>query len=235
MRYVGIESRKSYQRKLDSGFIRTYLGGSKILELGYKGDDPKALPIVEGAIGIDLDYPGYDGIHLPFADGSQDAVYSSHCLEHISDYRNALSDWFRVLKTGGYLVIAVPHQYLYEKKAALPSLWNGDHKRFYTPARLLAEIEESLPVNSYRVRHLMDNDADFDYRIPPSQHSAGCYEIEVVLQKIERPPYSDELRPAPAAPAPPAPPPPDKVQDEVDIALRQLGKVLVRVKRLLGR
>ena len=84
----------------------------------------------------------------------------------------------------------MPHQCLYEKKAAPPSRWNEDHKRFYTPGSLLAEFEESLPPNGYRIRHLTDNDLGYLYDIGPEQHAAGCYEIELVIQKI-RPPAWD--------------------------------------------
>ncbi len=88
----------------------------------------------------------------------------------------------------------VPHRDLYERAADLPSRWNGDHKRFYTPASLMREIEEALPVNSYRLRHLVDNDFGFDYARAPELSPVGCYEIELVLQKIERPAWSQRLR-----------------------------------------
>src|SRR6185312_16399767 len=87
--------------------------------------------------------------------------------------------------------VLVPHKYLYERKSTLPSLFNADHKRFYTPARLLREFEEALPVNGFRVRHLVDNDAGFDYLMPVGEHASGCYEIELVIEKIARPPHSD--------------------------------------------
>jgi hypothetical protein len=70
---------------------------------------------------------------------------------------------------------------------------NPDHKRFYTPATLLAEVEESLPVNGFRVRHLADNDYEYDYSQSIDGYPEGCYEIELVIQKITRPPYSDHL------------------------------------------
>ena len=124
---------------------------------------------------------------LPFSDHSQDAVYSSHCLEHILDYRSALREWYRVLKIGGYLVIAVPHHFLYERRRQLPSHWNRDHKRFYTPGNLLREIEDALEPNTYRVRHLADNDFGFDYSIPPREGAVGCQEIELVLEKLKKP------------------------------------------------
>lgn len=191
---MGEEASKSYRLRLENGFIDTYLSGKAILDVGYKGYIADVVPIVPQAIGVELDFPGYDGRTLPFAEESQDAVFASHCLEHIPDFRNALQDWFRVLRVGGFLVIMVPHQFLYEKKVALPSQYNGDHQRFYTPASLMSEIEESLPPNSYRLRHLADNDLGYDYSIPPEHHSGGCYELELVVEKIEAPDWPLALR-----------------------------------------
>jgi len=34
---------------------------------------------------------------------------------------------------------------------------------------------------------LTDNDVGYDYSIPPDQHPAGCYEIELVIQRIQQP------------------------------------------------
>ena len=189
-RPVGWESRKTYRSKIANGFFDRYLSGSAILEIGYKGYIDGTVSIVPQAIGVDLDYPGYDGATLPFPDGSQDAIYTSHCLEHISDSKRAIRDWFRVLKPSGYLVLIVPHQYLFERRYQPPSLSNSDHKRFYTPAALLREVEEALEPNSYRVRHLVDNDFGFDYSILPSKPAVGCYEIELVLEKIRPPCWS---------------------------------------------
>jgi SAM-dependent methyltransferase len=184
---VGTESNKTIAAKYQDGFVSRYLSGANILDIGYRGYLHEATPIVPQAIGVDLEYPGYDGKTLPFGDGTQDAVYSSHCLEHIEDYVGALREWHRVLRIGGFLVISVPHQFLYEKKFALPSRWNRDHKRFYTPASLMSEVEAALAPNTYRLRHLIDNDLHFNYSIPPERHSGGCYEIEMVLEKIREP------------------------------------------------
>ncbi len=189
-RWVGEEARKTLVLRSQNGFIRTYLSGANILDIGYKGYIEDVVPIVPQAIGVELDYPGYDGRTLPFDDGSQDAVFSSHCLEHIPDFCQALRDWHRVLRVGGFMVIIVPHQFLYEKRISLPSHFNADHQRFYTPASLAADIEASLLPNSYRVRHLADNDLDFDYTIPPERHSGGCYEIEMVIEKLSSPSWA---------------------------------------------
>jgi hypothetical protein len=81
-RPVGTESSKTYALKIANRFVAKYLSGDAVLEIGHKGVASDAVvTIVPQAIGIDLDYPGYDGETLPFPDESHDAVYSSHCLE----------------------------------------------------------------------------------------------------------------------------------------------------------
>lgn len=182
-RNVGGESRKTYLEKLSNGFFLKYMWGNG-LDVGFAGYEPNVVSILSGAIGVDVNYPGYDGKTLPFPDNSQQFVYSSHCLEHISDYRSTIQEWFRIVKPGGYIITVVPHKYLYEKKENLPSQFNGDHKRFYTPASLLQEFEDSLQINTYRVRHLQDNDKNHDYAQPLNEHSKGEYELELVIQKL---------------------------------------------------
>ena len=189
-RRVGPESRKSFDRKVRSGFWSRYITGPSVLDIGFRGGGPgqaAAVPIVEGAIGVDMDYPGYDGKTLPFETNSQDAVYSSHCLEHIPHYVKAIQEWHRVTKVGGHIITVVPHSFLYERKRTPPSRWNADHQRFYTPSSLLMEFERSLLPNTFRVRHLAENDEGYAYSLSPDEHPFGCYEIELVIEKIDPP------------------------------------------------
>lgn len=186
MRNVGGESRKTYEEKLNNGFFKKYMSGIG-LDIGYSGYEKDVVSILQDAIGIDLSYPGYDGLTLPFPDSSQDYIYSSHVLEHILFRKVVIKDWFRVIKEHGYIITVVPHQFLYEKKLDLPSIWNGDHKKFFTPASLIKEFEEVLEPNSYRVRLLEDGDQNFDYSIDPNKHSGGQYEITLVIQKVPLP------------------------------------------------
>ena len=176
----GGEPSKSHARRVTQGFYDKYLSGSNILDVGG-GMGPAITPCAKI---IDIGYPGYDGLSLPFENASQDAVFSSHCLEHVDDPVATLKEWFRVVRVGGFIVLTVPHHYLYERKNCLPSRWNADHKRFYTPASLLADVEMALEHNTYRVRSLLDNDAGFDYVINNLEHAVGCYEIELVIEKI---------------------------------------------------
>jgi SAM-dependent methyltransferase len=181
------EAGRTFKEKLRNGFFSAYMAGEVTIDVGYRGGSDDAVPILPHAIGVDLDFPGYDGKTLPFADETIDTVHSSHMLEHVADYRGTIRDWHRVVRCGGFIVCAVPHQFLYEKKSTLPSQWNADHKRFYTPASLLREFEETLEPNTYRVRQLRDNDENYTYDIGPEAHSGGGYEIELVIQKIKRP------------------------------------------------
>ncbi len=194
MRNLGPEAAQAHARRVASGFYDRFLSGAAVLDIGYRGTTSNAEAITAAAIGVELDYPGYDGRRLPFADDSQDAVFVSHVMEHIPDYENALSDWYRVVRTGGFIIICVPHHYIYERRPALPSLWNPDHKRFYTVPSLLSEINAALPANGYRIRHLSENDEGTDLAGPPDQAPGqGSYEIEIVLEKIAIAPYTGLL------------------------------------------
>ena len=192
-RLVGYESRKAYAARCASGFWDRYLDGPLVLDIGYRGGTFNAVPIIDYAVGIDLDSPGYDGFHLPFGDGEVDAVHASHVLEHVAPPENYLREWFRVLRVGGHLVLMVPSLMLYERRLTVPpSRWSPEHLRAYSPATLLAEIEGALEPNTYRVRHLADNDTGYDYGLPPEQHPTGCLEIECCIQKIAPPKWSVE-------------------------------------------
>ena len=192
-RNVGHETSKSYRHLIESGFMERYFSGDNILEIGYAGRGG-CVPITENAIGIDHNYPGYDGINLPFDSLSQDVVYSSHCLEHIPNSYAALAEWFRVLKVGGFLITVVPHQQLYEKKMKLPSAYApADHVKFYMPSILLSDLERALPFGEWRLREMYDNDLGFDYSLSARQHSQGCYEIVSVVERIARPAYINQM------------------------------------------
>lgn len=186
-RRLSIECGKAFGRWCDDGLLQ-YIEGRGV-DIGYRGEVHDAEPVVPGAIGIDRDFPGYDGLHLPFSDNVLDFVFSSHMFEHIplENQVPTLREWHRVVRIGGHIVTTVPHRDLYEKRLALPSKYNGDHKALFTPAILLAAVESALEPNSYRVRRLQDCDARYTYDLPPQIHAGGEYQIELVLEKIRKP------------------------------------------------
>jgi len=120
------ETAKSHERRLREGFFDKYCQGNG-LDIGYGGD-----PVVPGVQGWDFEH-GDAQYMKGLDDESFDFVYSSHLLEHLPDIDAALTNWDRVLKPGGFLLLYLPHRDLYEKKTTLPSRFNHDHVRFFLP------------------------------------------------------------------------------------------------------
>ncbi len=58
---------------------------------------------------------------------SYDFVHSSHCLEHMNNPKSALQTWWNLLKPGGYLILVVPDERLYEQ-GIWPSIFGLGHK-----------------------------------------------------------------------------------------------------------
>jgi predicted SAM-dependent methyltransferase len=81
-----------------------------------------------------------DARNLPLGDHSVDVIYSSHTLEHmsVSEARRALSEFLRVLVSGGHLRIVLPDL----RRLALEYIQDGDADAYMTRSRLgLAESE----------------------------------------------------------------------------------------------
>jgi len=78
----------------------------------------------------DLTIPDATELRL-IASRSVDAVFSSHLLEHITDYKKALREWWRVIKPGGHLVLYLPHADLYPRIGTKGA--NPDHKHDFMP------------------------------------------------------------------------------------------------------
>ncbi len=78
-------------------------------------------------------------------DETFDFAHSSHCLEHMRDVREAMKHWIRIVKPGGYLVISVPDEDLYEQ-GSWPSRFNPDHKWSFTIHKNRSAMPRSLNV-----------------------------------------------------------------------------------------
>ena len=44
-----------------------------------------------------------------YPDGTLDYIFSSHCLEHVPDWQEALNEWLRKLRVGGIIFLYLPH------------------------------------------------------------------------------------------------------------------------------
>ena len=163
------------------GFFERYCVG-RGLDIGYGGDLLSA-----NCLGWDREHGDAQSLE-GVRDGSFDFVYSSHTLEHVANASEALCNWYRVVKPGGYLILFVPDRDLYEKTLTLPSRWNPDHKRFFVLDRdepphtvgLLSLVSESIPgAEVIAARQCADGHTIVD----PMLHSDGEYSIEVILHK----------------------------------------------------
>lgn len=61
-----------------------------------------------GSMPIDISFEDeYDAMNLPQKE--VDYIFSSHCLEHIYNWVDALDYWYDTLKPGGILFLYLPH------------------------------------------------------------------------------------------------------------------------------
>lgn len=186
------ETHKAKVRRAREGFFETYCRGCG-LDVGYGGD-----PITPNAVGWDFEHG--DAQRLSgLNDASFDFVYSSHLLEHLPDCELALTNWWRVLKPGGYLILYLPHRDLYEKKARLPSRFNDDHKHFFLPDR--DEAPDTFGLAPLLLRLLSGvsieycKTCDSGYIDPGvNEPSQGEYSIELVARKPRSPAAASRSR-----------------------------------------
>lgn len=128
------ECSKSIMRRLsDPNFINRYFKGHG-LDIGGKPDPLSLYAELFCQVQSIRTWDWDDGDAQQLAsvpDAHYDFVHSSHCLEHIVDPLEGISNWLRVLKPGGYLIITVPDEDLYEQ-GIFPSAYNRDHKWTFT-------------------------------------------------------------------------------------------------------
>jgi SAM-dependent methyltransferase len=131
------------------------------LEIGALGN-PMPLPLATEVLysdlltpaQIDAMYPGArhpdivsDSEHFPtVADGAFDFVVANHVLEHVTDPIGALTEWLRMLRIGGLLLISLP-----DKR------YTFDHARARTTlAHLQEDHASAAPPQERNLAHLHD-------------------------------------------------------------------------------
>ena len=128
------ETGKALARRLgDSRFLREWFVGDGI-DIGA-GNDRLELyleyfPLMTSCLSWDKENGNGETVET-IKNNSMNFVYSSHCLEHITDPYKALQNWIRITKLGGHLILAVPDEDLYEQ-GVFPSTFNKDHKWTFT-------------------------------------------------------------------------------------------------------
>lgn len=190
------QSKAAKRRFNDGNFHSKYFRGIGI-DIGAGNDTLQnvsgSFPGIRRVRGWDM--PDGDAEHLlSVKDGEYDFVHASHCLEHMVNWKNALENWIRVVKSGGYLVITIPEERMYEK-FNWPSRFNSDHKWSFTlepsspmpntvnvldmckAVNHLATVEKVELINQF---YREDIDQDFDQTMTPNVECC----IEVILKKL---------------------------------------------------
>ena len=111
-----------------------------------------------------------DATHIPYDDEFFDFLIANHILEHIPDYRLALSEFFRVLKPGGMAVLQTPFSKILKNNFEDANLATDelrlffygqeDHVRIFGGQELFQSIE-----NAGFVLQLKKHDALFDVKM----------------------------------------------------------------------
>lgn len=87
-------------------------------------------PVTENCLAFDIEQGDANHI-LDYVTDQFDYVWSSHCLEHMQDPNQCILDWWKLVKPGGYMILVVPDEDLYEQ-GVFPSRFNNDHKWTFT-------------------------------------------------------------------------------------------------------
>ena len=128
------EQSKSGKRRFNDGaFHNRYFRGEGI----DIGGAPDPLGQYAGVFSLMLsartwDMEDGDAQYMEGVEDNQfDFLASSHCLEHMVNPQEALSNWIRIVKPGGFIVVTVPDEDMYEG-GVWPSRYNDDHKHTFT-------------------------------------------------------------------------------------------------------
>lgn len=113
-----------------------------------------------------------------------DFVFSSHCLEHMHQPREALLEWWKLVKPGGHIIFIIPDEDLYEQ-GIWPPRFNTDHKASFTLSKAqswspvsynVLDLAQSLPGGKLVSLHLHDHCYDRGKMIhgtPPALPEGG--------------------------------------------------------------
>lgn len=119
---------------------------------------------------------------FPFPEESFDVVFSSEVIEHIANYRNCLSEMYRVLRHDGLLILKTPNWAYAPRWHAL----NPYHLKVFLPEELQTLLDEYFQevevqgfneIYEYSIKRI---EIPFDSFAIPFEHKIPCpYRIEL--------------------------------------------------------
>lgn len=188
-------SKATLRRNYDRRFATTYFVGDGI-DIGCGQDTigrySEFYPLMKTVKTWDL--PDGDGQYLEGVEAeSFDFVHSSHSLEHMQDPKIAMNSWLRVLKPGGYMVLLLPDEDMFEQ-GVWPSRYAGhDHVTSWTihkveswsPASINA-IDFFSSFDKVEILKIEKLDSTYLYNVTEQDQTRspiGECAIEVILRK----------------------------------------------------
>lgn len=101
-----------------------------------------------------------------------DFVYASHCLEHMHDPKNAIKEWWKLVKVGGYIFFMVPDEDLYEQ-GVFPSRFNPDHKATFTLSK--TKSWSPLSINVFDLAQSLENGQIMKIALQDNNYDRSLY------------------------------------------------------------
>ena len=157
------EASKTKEKKWNNDWNAWIKG--QVLDIGAGND-----PIIIGCDIFDLAQGNAQYLSNYYEANSYDSLFSSHCLEHMDDAKSAITEWWKLLKPGGYMVVIVPDHILYEQ-GFWPSIFNTDHKWAFSiddspdrHSRLLTIEELICDLENAKLVTCVYHDDDLDYK-----------------------------------------------------------------------
>lgn len=188
-------SKSIHRRMSDPNFMRKYFVGSGV-DIGGR-PDPLSLYAELFPLMTDVKVWDQEDGDAEFMEGVDDGTYdfvsSSHCLEHLHDPFAGMANWLRIVKPGGYLVVIVPDEDLYEQ-GIFPSTYNHDHKYTFTIYKQTSWSDKSVNVLDLitrlgpdaRLEKVEQLNASYRFDLPRYDQTAtpvGECAIEVIIRK----------------------------------------------------
>lgn len=191
-----LESTKAVARRnFDRRFSTVYFVGNGI-DIGCGQDSianySEFYPLMTGCRA--WDQPDGDGMLLEGVDNEVfDFVHSSHSLEHMYDPNIAMSNWIRVLKKGGHMILLLPDEDMFEQ-GTWPSTYAGpDHITSWTIHKKESWCPVSHNVTEFfgqfselEILKIEKLDSTYLYTWPKMDQTRGIIQecaIEVILRK----------------------------------------------------
>jgi ADP-heptose:LPS heptosyltransferase/predicted SAM-dependent methyltransferase len=112
-------------------------GGEKVWPHFVGVDNFADAKLFGSQINADINIETAEDLRL-FGSREFDCVFSSHLLEHMVNYKQALREWWRLVRPGGTLILYVPHRDHYPR-IGQPGA-NPDHKHDFEPDDIVAAM-----------------------------------------------------------------------------------------------